>query len=101
MFFPTKVTVKLAIINTGHAKVIGIISCHYPKCPSMYPVVQVYYFPSHPSNTISLGDVKFCAGFQNVTSEPLEHCDFLTLNVILRDYPTRLNFFLTIFKSKL
>ena len=37
---------------------------------------SVYYCPGHPSNTISSGDLKFYVGFQNVTSEPLEHCEF-------------------------
>ena len=40
-------------------------------------MVPVYYCPGHPSNTISLGDLKFYVRFQNVTSEPLERCDFV------------------------
>ena len=52
MFVPTKATDKLANGNTGHAQEIGIILCHFPKCPIIYPVVQIYYFPGHPSNTI-------------------------------------------------
>ena len=37
----------------------------------------VYYFPGHPSNTISSGVLKFYVGFQKVTPEPLEHCYFV------------------------
>ena len=37
----------------------------------------VYYCPGHPSNTISPGSLKFYVGFQKVTSETLEHCDFV------------------------
>ena len=61
----------------GHAQVIGIISCRFPNCSIIYPVVPVYYFPGQPSNTISSGAIKFYVSFQNVTSEPLEHFDFV------------------------
>ena len=37
----------------------------------------LYYCPSHPSNTISSGSIKFYVTFQKVTSEPLENCDFV------------------------
>ena len=37
----------------------------------------VYYFPGRPLNTISSGALKCCVGFQKVTSEPPEHCDFV------------------------
>ena len=37
----------------------------------------VYYFPGHPSNTISSGALKFYVGFQKFTYEPLEQCDFV------------------------
>ena len=77
MFVPTKVTVKLANGNTGHAQGIGIILCRFPNCSIIYPVGPVYYFPGHPSNTISSGVLKFYIGFKKVTSEPLEHCDFV------------------------
>ena len=40
-------------------------------------MVPVYCFPRNPSNTISSGTLKFYAGFQKVTYEPLEHCDFV------------------------
>ena len=53
MFFPTKSTVKLADVNTLHTQRIGIILCCFPNCSIIYPVVQVYYFPGQPSNTIS------------------------------------------------
>ena len=77
MFVPTKATVKLATKNTGHAQGIGIILCPFPNCSIIYPVVPVYYFPGHPSNTISSGALKFYIGFKRVTSEPLEHCGFV------------------------
>ena len=66
MFVPTKATVKSANRNTGHAQVIGIVSCHFTNCPFIYPVGTVYYCPGHPSNTISLGDLKFYVGFQRL-----------------------------------
>ena len=77
MFPPTKATVKLANGNTGHAQVIGIMLCCFHSCPSIYLVGPVYYCPCHPSNTISSGAIKIYVGFQKVTSEPLEHCDFV------------------------
>ena len=101
MFVPTKATVKVANGNTGHAQVIGIILCLLPNCSIIYPVGPVYYFPDHPSNTISSGALNFYIGFLKVTSEPLECCDFLTLRVVLGDHPTRLKPILTIFNSKL
>ena len=77
MFVPTKVTVKLANVNTVHDQIIGIILCHFPNCSIIYPVVPVYYYPGHPYNTISSGSLKFYAGFQKVASEPHEHFDFV------------------------
>ena len=77
MSFPTKATVKLANGNTGHAQAVGIILCRFPNCLIIYPVGPVYYYPGHPSNTISSGALKFYIGFKNVTSEPLENCDFV------------------------
>ena len=50
---------------------------HFTNFPIIYPVVRVYYCPGNPSITISLGDIKFYLGFQKVTSEHLEHCDFV------------------------
>ena len=55
MFIPTKANVKLYNGNTLHAQVIGMISCNFPNCLIIYPVVTVYYLPGHPSNTIPLG----------------------------------------------
>ena len=40
-------------------------------------MLPVYYCLGHPYKTISSGDLKFYAGFKKVTSEPLEHCDFV------------------------
>ena len=60
-----------------HSQVIGITLCHFTNCSIIYPVCPVYYFPVHPSNTISSGTLKFYVGFQKVTSEPLENCEFV------------------------
>ena len=77
LFVPTKATVKRANGNTGQAQGIGIILCRFPNCSIIYPVGPVYYCPSHPSNTISLGALKFFICFKKGTSEPLEHFDFV------------------------
>ena len=77
MFFPTKATVKLANGNTWHAQGIGIILCRFPNFSILYTVGPVYYFPVHPSITISSGDLNFHAGFQKFTSERLEYCDYV------------------------
>ena len=76
MFIPTNATVKLANGNTGHYQGIGIVLCRFTNCFIVYTVGPVYYFPCHPSNTISSGDLKLYVGFQKVESEPLEHCKF-------------------------
>ena len=67
---------KLANGNTGHAQGIGIILCHFTNCPIIYAFGTVYYCPGHQYDTISSGARKFNVGFQKVTSETLEHCDF-------------------------
>ena len=77
IFVPTKDTVKLDNENKGHAQGIGIILCLFSNCSIIYPVGTVYYCTGHPFNTISSGFLKFYAVFQKVTSEPLEHCDFV------------------------
>ena len=77
IFFPTKSGVKLANRIMGYAQVIGIILCHFTSCPNIYPVVPVYYCPGNLSNNISSGDLKYYLGFQNITSEHLEHCNFV------------------------
>ena len=76
MFVPTKATVILANRIMGHDQVIGIIIYRFPNCTIIYPVIPVYYCPGHPSNTIALGALKYCVGFQKVTSGNLEHFDF-------------------------
>ena len=63
MFVPTKATLKLANGITGHAQVIRIILCCFTNCLIIYPVGPVYYFPVHPPNTISSGDLKCYVGF--------------------------------------
>ena len=77
MAVPTKANVKLYDGNTVHVQVIGIILCCFPNCPIIYPVGLVYYFPVHPSNNISSGTLKCDVKFQNFTSKPIEHCDFV------------------------
>ena len=77
MFVPTKATVKLSNVNTGHPQVIGIILYCFPNCSIIYSVGPVYYCTGHPSNTISSGPLKFYAGLKNIMSEPLEHCDLV------------------------
>ena len=52
MFLPTKTTLKLANVKTGHAQGIGMILYHFIKCSIIYPVGPVYYCPGHPYNTI-------------------------------------------------
>ena len=76
IFFPTEATVKLANGNMVHSQLIDIILCRFPNCYIIYRVGLVYYFPGHPSNTISSGALKFYAGFQKVVSEPFEHFGF-------------------------
>ena len=77
MFVPTKSTLKMANLNTGHAQGIGIILYCFTNCSVINPVGTVYYYPYQPSNTISSGAIKVYVGFQKVTSEPIEHCDFV------------------------
>ena len=90
MFVPTKANAKLANVSMGHAQGIRVISCSFTNFPIIYPVELVYYFPGHPSSIISLDALKYFVGFQKVASELIEHCDFLTLEVVLGDHPTRL-----------
>ena len=71
MFVPAKVSVKLDNGNTVHAQGMGIILCRFPNYSIIYPVVPVYYFPGHPSSTISSSSLKVYVGFQNSISEPL------------------------------
>ena len=66
MFLPTKTTVKLANGNTEHTQGIRIILCCFPNCSIMYPVGPVYYYPGHPSNTISLDDLNFLLVFKTL-----------------------------------
>ena len=68
---------KLANGNTGHAQGIRIILCNFPNFSIIYPAGEFYCFSGHPSNNISSSPLKFYVGFQKVTSEPLEHCDFV------------------------
>ena len=75
-FAPTKAILKLSKGNTGHAQLVGVISCRSTNCLVIYPMGPVYYCPGHPSNMTLSGYLKFYGGFQKVTSEPFENCDF-------------------------
>ena len=77
MFVSTKATVKMANGNMGYDQGIGIILYLFPNSSIIYPVGTVYNCLVHPSNTISLGTLKFYGGFRKVTSEPLNHFDFV------------------------
>ena len=77
MFAPTNATVKLANGSTGHAQGIEIILYLCTKCYTINPVETVYYCPGQPSKTISLDALECYVGFQKVTSEPIEHCNFV------------------------
>ena len=77
MFVSTKTNVKLANENTGHSQLIGIILCCFPNCSIIYPVGPFYYCLDNPSNTILSDALIFYVGSKKVTSEPIEHCDFV------------------------
>ena len=77
MCVPTKYTVKLSNGNTVHNQSIETILCYICNFPITYPVGPVYYFLCHHYNSISLDALKVCVDFKKVTSEPLEHCDFV------------------------
>ena len=87
MFVPTKATVKLANVNTGHAQVVGIILCCFPNCPIIYTVGPVYYFPGHPSNTISSVALNFYLDLKILHLNLLKIVTFLNLEVVLGYLP--------------
>ena len=100
MFFSTKANLKLANGNTGHFQGIGIILCRFTKCYIIYPAGPVYYYPGHPSTTISSVELKFYFGFQKVKSEPFNTVTSLILKVVIGYHPTRLKTIYNIFKYK-
>ena len=100
MFVPTKATLKMDNLNTGHAQVIGVILCRFTNCSIIYPVVPVYYCPGHSSNTISSGALKFYIGLKRLHLNLLKIATLLTLKVVIGDHPTILATILTIFNSK-
>ena len=53
-----------------------VLRC-FTNCSIIYPVGPVYYFLGHPYKTISSGALKFYVVFKNMTSEPLDHCEFV------------------------
>ena len=63
-------------------------------------MVLVYYCIGNPSNNISSVALKYYVGFQKVTSEPLEHSDFVDPqgNSWRSPYQTKKNW--TILKSR-
>ena len=71
MFVPTKANMKLANGNTGHTQGIGIILRSFPNFPIIYPVGLVHHCPVQPSNTISLGYLKWYVIFLKVNFEPI------------------------------
>ena len=73
---PTKANVKLANRKVRHSWGIGVILCPFTNSPIMYLMGLFYYCPGHPSNTISLGALKYYVGFQKVTTDTLEYCDY-------------------------
>ena len=77
MCVPTKSTVKFSNGNTVHDQLMETILCYIYNCPITYPVGPVYYFLCHHYNNISLDALNFYVDFKKVTSEPLEHCDFV------------------------
>ena len=96
IFFPTKATVKLDNVNTGHAQGIGIVLCSFPNCLIIYPVFQVtlpILYHQVPSSFILV--------FKRLYLNLLNIVTFLTLKVVLGDHSTRLAKILTIFNSKL
>ena len=67
----------LANEHMGNYQVIRVISYHFPNFPIIYLAGIFYYCIGHPSSTILLVSIKFYAGFQNITSEPLEFVYFV------------------------
>ena len=68
---PIHANVKFSKEYMVHAQVIGVVLCIFPTFPIMYYLGRVYYYPGHPSNNISLVDLKCYFGSQNIKSEPL------------------------------
>ena len=77
MLVQTEANAGLDDGNMVHARVIEIIFCIFLTYPIIYQLGTVYYCTNHPSNTISSLTLKCYVGFQKVTSEPLEHSDFV------------------------
>ena len=77
MFVQTNANVKLSNGNTGHAQGIGIILCNFTNCTVIDTTASVYYFPGHPSNTISSSALTYYVSFKKVMFEPLKHGDFV------------------------
>ena len=74
---------KLSDGNTGHAQVIGIVLCIFPKCPNIYYVGPVYYCPCHPSDTISLDALNFMLVFKILYQKHLNTVTLWTLKADL------------------
>ena len=101
MFVPKKATVKLANGNTGHSQGIGIILYHFPNCSVIYPVGPAYYFPGHPSNTISSGVLKFILYFKRLCLNLFHIVTLLIIKAFLGDQLTTIKTISITFKSKL
>ena len=81
VLIPIKATVRINNGNIVHAQVIMIISCYFTNFSDIYLVGEVHYFPGSRFNTISSGALNFHVGFQKVTSEHLEYCDYVDTEV--------------------
>ena len=100
-FFLTKATIKIDNGNTVHSQDIRKFLYSFPNCSIICTGGPVYYFPGHPSNTISSVSLKFYVGFQKVVSDPLEYCDFVGPQGCSLISPIRLKTINSLFKYKL
>ena len=99
-FFLTKATIKIDNGNTVHSQDIRKFLYSFPNCSIICTGGPVYYFPGHPSNTISSVSLKFYVGFQKVVSDPLEYCDFVGPQGCSLISPIRLKTINSLFKYK-
>ena len=90
IFAPIKATLTLAIGNTGHSQVIGIVLCRFIKFPIIYPVGQFIIvqvtLPTPPHWLTS----NFMLVFKSLNMNLLNIVTLLALKVVLGDHPNRL-----------
>ena len=89
MLVPNISNVKLADGNMDHAQGIGNILCQFTKLPVIYPVRPVYYFPGHPLNTVSVGDLKYYVDLKRLHQNLLNSLVLWTLKDDLGDLNIR------------